>query len=101
MPSKKQLKKQLQEMIYTISRNCWVCGESPDSNHHTPPRAANPKYFVKIPTCKKCHDLLNNIEYTKRQQRSLRSNIKRIEKSVKNIRKNILDIERRGIHQTV
>ena len=95
MPKKHKPKiskrQKLQELIYEISSDCWVCGELAETKHHSPPRCINPKNFIKIPICRKCHKKVNGVEYTKRQERTLRSNIKKIERSVKNIRDKLLD----------
>lgn len=80
--------------IYSIYPDCWVCGKPPEEKHHFPPKAINPKMFIKIPICRKCHNILNTgQDYTAIEKRSLRANIKRIEKSCKNVRRKLLDKE--------
>ena len=88
---REELLRKLQKLIYKISSNCWVCGGMRESKHHVPPKSLNPAFYIIIPTCNRCHKILNNIEYTGRQKRSLRSNVRKIEKSVKNIRVKLLE----------
>ena len=71
---------------------CMSCGKLPETKHHTPPKCINPKLTIKIPICKECHHTLNTgKDYTAKEKRSLRANIRKIEKSTKNIRNKILD----------
>jgi hypothetical protein len=82
----------LHNLLNKAYQNCWICGKEPDDKHHFPPKAINPKMFIKIPICKSCHCKLNTgNDYTAQEKRSLRANIKRIEKSCKNIRGKLLD----------
>jgi len=51
----------------------------------------SPRMTIKIPTCNKCHNKLNTgMDYTAKEKRSLRSNIKKIEKATRNIRRKLL-----------
>lgn len=84
-------KSKFQELVYKVFPNCWICGNQSETVHHCPPKVMNPKLYIKIPVCKKCHKLINNEEYTGKEKRSLRANIRKIEKSVKNIRVKLLD----------
>jgi len=87
-------KERLRRIRHSLSKfkNCWICGEPANTDHHVPPRCSIPKLWIKIPVCRKCHNLLNSgHDYTAKEKRSLRSNIRKIEKSVKNIRRNLLD----------
>jgi hypothetical protein len=78
--------------IYEAYPKCWGCGDTPTTEHHVPPRCMTPRFTIKIPVCKKCHAKLNSgADYTAREKRSLRSNIRKIEKATKNIRKKLLD----------
>ena len=87
-----KLRVQIQELINSYP-NCWVCGNPKESWHHTPPRSSMPKMFIRIPCCNRCHKLLNNVEYTAREKRTIRSNLRHMEKSIKNIRNKVLDKE--------
>lgn len=80
--------KQLKELY----PNCWVCGKKVETDHHVPPRCMSPKMQIKIPTCRKCHWMLNTgNDYTAREKRTLRSNIREIEKPIRNIRRKLLE----------
>lgn len=82
----------IQTMVKRVFSDCWACGRKIGDYHHTPPRCMTPKMWIKIPVCKKCHRKFNTGEdYTMKEKRSLRSNIRRIEKSVKNVRRKLLD----------
>lgn len=83
---------EIQEMIKKYPE-CWVCGEEADTENHSPPKSLTPKLYVKMPICTDCHRKLNQVEYSKRQERTLRTNVKHIEKSLKNIRNKLLDKE--------
>ena len=83
---------ELQNIVDLAYNKCWVCGEEPETRHHTPPKCMNPKFWLTIPICKKHHFKLNTgADYTAAEKRSLRSNIKKMEKSIDNIRKKILE----------
>ena len=84
----------IHEILLKTYPNCWGCGGLPETKHHFPPRCMTPKMMIKIPMCKKCHKKLNTgLDYTAKERRSLRANVRKIEKSVKNIRRNLLDKE--------
>jgi len=48
--------------------------------------------MIKIPICKRHHKMVNTgMDYTAKEKRSLRSNLRKIEKGIKNIRRKLLD----------
>jgi hypothetical protein len=86
------IRRKIQFEISKSYKKCWVCGCEANTYHHVPPRGINPKMIIKIPICKKHHWQLNSgMDYTAKEKRSLRSNIRKIEKSVKNIRRKLLE----------
>ena len=80
----------LQEEIYKVSRNCFVCGSSDVTYHHVPPKGMRPRIMFKIPLCKVHHDIINGNEFTGRQTKCLTTNLRHIRKALKNIEQKVL-----------
>lgn len=90
--SKNDMKSILIKRLKELYPNCWICGKKPETDHHIPPRCMKPKMQIKIPTCYKCHWMLNSgNDYTAKEKRSLRSSIRKIEKSCRNVRGKFLE----------
>jgi hypothetical protein len=87
----KKLREEIQGKLSKIDQ-CLGCGAADETVHHVPPRCLRPVLFFKVPLCGKCHRKMNTgADYTAKEKRSLRGNVRKVEKAVKNIRRNLLD----------